>query len=282
MNHLRSFLHACAALAVAAGPLPAAEAPATKTPATVQQGAVAGGAWLGLATRQPDAVLAAQLRLETGFGLVVEELLAEGPAGRAGVQVGDVLLRFDDQWLAHPQQLAALVRRHAPGATITLHILRAGRSETLSVVLGARSAERADPLTAPPRPPRLGDDFQRLPRPWGDEDDLDQQMRRLFERLRREGNALPMPPQDEGPGTRWQRSASDGRYTATLSGGAGQEERLEIVDAQGAAQFSGRPQDLADSGLPDAAQRLARDLLTGPRPEQPTPRMRPVPGGPTL
>src|SRR5688572_23831493 len=67
--------------------------------------------YVGIITRNAPPELTAQIRQTEGFGLVVEDVLPDSPAQAAGLHRNDLLLRFNDQLLAHPLQLEALIRQ---------------------------------------------------------------------------------------------------------------------------------------------------------------------------
>lgn len=94
------------------------------------------GAWLGVRVLPVQDALRHQLELPRGAGLTVDQVGEGSPAARAGVRRHDVLLRLNDQWLFHPDQLAALVRSHAPGEKVELGLLRLGGHLELAVELG--------------------------------------------------------------------------------------------------------------------------------------------------
>lgn len=109
-------------------------------------------AFLGVATSPVPPVLAAQLGLPEGFGLVVDEVLADSPAVLAGVQQFDVLRLFNDQQLTEPSQLAALVRAAGKETSVALTLLRKGQEQKLSLKL----TERPMPETTLTRPGSFG------------------------------------------------------------------------------------------------------------------------------
>ena len=109
-------------------------------------------AFLGVATSPVPPVLAAQLGLPEGFGLVVDEVLPDSPAVLAGVQQFDVLRLFNDQQLTEPSQLATLVRAAGKEASVALTLLRKGQEQKLSLKL----TERPMPETTLTRPGSFG------------------------------------------------------------------------------------------------------------------------------
>ena len=98
-------------------------------------------AYLGVAASQTTPVLQKHLKLPEGVGLVVDYVEPESPAAAAGLEVYDVMLRFDGQLLVNPQQLAVLVRTFDPGAEVKLRIIRAGEPAVLDLKLVERDVK---------------------------------------------------------------------------------------------------------------------------------------------
>src|SRR5262245_47179798 len=93
-----------------------------------------------------SADLAGRLKLEPGTGLRVGGVVPDGPAERAGVRVGDVLLRVNGQTLRAVQtELTGRLGTLEPGTGVTLDLLRDGTPQQLRVVLEATppAAEKA-------------------------------------------------------------------------------------------------------------------------------------------
>lgn len=103
-------------------------------------------AYLGVVTRQVEPALGAQLGLPEGFGLVVDEVVPDSPAARAGVQRFDVIKQLNDQRLTDPNQLAALVRSAGKDADVSLTVVRKGAEQKLSVKVGERMLSERRPL----------------------------------------------------------------------------------------------------------------------------------------
>jgi hypothetical protein len=98
--------------------------------------------FLGLVTSNADAAMASQLELAPETGLVVVEVVPDGPA--AGVlKVHDLLVRFDDQVLIEPRQLGVLVRSHKEGDEVKLTFYRGGKQQTARVKLAKHMVPEA-------------------------------------------------------------------------------------------------------------------------------------------
>ena len=71
--------------------------------------------FLGVETSAVPSVVAEQLGLAKGFGLVVDYVVADGPAAAAGLQQNDILKMLNEQILTEPEQLGKLVRSFPEG-----------------------------------------------------------------------------------------------------------------------------------------------------------------------
>lgn len=90
-----------------------------------------------LAAPLPPAVRA-QVDVPDGVGLLVERVAADGPAGEAGLQQFDLLVKFDDQLVCSPQQLDTLVRMAGAGAQAMLTIRRGGKERAIEATIEER------------------------------------------------------------------------------------------------------------------------------------------------
>jgi putative serine protease PepD len=74
----------------------------------------------------------------SGFsiGAKIAKLMPNSPAGKAGLQVGDVVTAFNGKAVNSATDLTADVRLLAPGTQVTLTVLRGGKSIQVTVTLG--------------------------------------------------------------------------------------------------------------------------------------------------
>jgi len=98
--------------------------------------------YLGVETSEVPSVVADQLGLAKGFGLVVDYVVPDGPAAAAGVQANDILKMLNDQILTEPDQLAKLIRSYNEGTSITLTVLRKGAETKLTAKLAKREVSQ--------------------------------------------------------------------------------------------------------------------------------------------
>lgn len=75
-----------------------------------------------------------------GAGLIVLSVQPGSPAARAGLLLGDVLLRAGDDALTHPGALVPALDAERVGRELQLRLLRAGEPRTLAVTVGEREA----------------------------------------------------------------------------------------------------------------------------------------------
>ncbi|MGH7149945.1 MAG: PDZ domain-containing protein [Planctomycetota bacterium] len=73
---------------------------------------------------------------EGGKGLLVQEVTEGSSAEKAGIQAGDILLRFAGKKPKDFEALAAAVRQRKPGDKVEVVVLRDGEDQKFDVVLG--------------------------------------------------------------------------------------------------------------------------------------------------
>jgi len=98
--------------------------------------------YIGLAVRPATPHEQQAAALEPGVGAVVESVEPDGPGAQAGVQSGDLIVRFNRQTVSDVIPLTELVGQAAVGAEALLELLRAGQRHTLSVRVEARDLAR--------------------------------------------------------------------------------------------------------------------------------------------
>jgi putative serine protease PepD len=73
-----------------------------------------------------------------GDGPVLEQVQADSPAAKAGLQSGDVITKIGDRAVYDVDSLLAAVRDYQPGDQVTITLLRGGDEQTVTVTLGSR------------------------------------------------------------------------------------------------------------------------------------------------
>lgn len=118
----------------------------------IAEGKFARGA-LEIQTQDLSATLARGLRLQDTNGVLVTETKVEGAAARAGLQRGDVIIKFREQQTANMLALRELVASTKPGTTVPISILRAGAEMTLQVTVAESQSAMAAPELEPAASP---------------------------------------------------------------------------------------------------------------------------------
>ena len=90
---------------------------------------------LGVAIQEVNQALADSFHLERPEGALVSSVDAGGPADKAGLQSGDVILKVNGQPIVASSDLPALIGATAPGDKVDMEVWRKGKSEHLSAKL---------------------------------------------------------------------------------------------------------------------------------------------------
>jgi len=102
-----------------------------------------GGNFLGVQTEQMTRENMSRFNLSgEPRGVSVTSMTENSPAAKAGVQKGDVILRFDGESVTSVAKLQRLISEAAPQHTARLTISRNGAEQELSVTLGKREGLR--------------------------------------------------------------------------------------------------------------------------------------------
>jgi serine protease Do len=91
---------------------------------------------LGVTVQEVNATLAESFKLDRPRGALVASVDAKGPAEKSGIEVGDIILKYDGKPIEHSSDLPLLVADTAPGTRASVEVWRKGASRTLSVSTG--------------------------------------------------------------------------------------------------------------------------------------------------
>lgn len=94
--------------------------------------------FLGVEPQDVDDDIASSLGLSAASGSILARISPGGPADRAGLQVGDVVVGIDTAEVRNREELLARVAELEPGSTVQLKIIRSGRETTVPVTLAER------------------------------------------------------------------------------------------------------------------------------------------------
>ena len=108
----------------------------------IATGEVARG-YLGLVPQDIDETLAAALHLGGTKGALVGDVSPDGPAGAAGVQRGDIILAVNGKPIDGSVKLRSTIADARPGSTVSLGVLRDGKTLEIPVELGKKPVQTA-------------------------------------------------------------------------------------------------------------------------------------------
>jgi serine protease Do len=104
--------------------------------------------WLGVTIQNVDKNLAESFGLDRPQGALVVQLAEDGPAEKAGLESGDVILTFDGKDIPTSSDLPHVVGLIEPGTTVPVEIVRDRKRKTVKVKVGGLGADDSFSLAA--------------------------------------------------------------------------------------------------------------------------------------
>lgn len=92
--------------------------------------------WLGVSTQELTLELAQAYGLESPRGALITEVNPLGPAEKAGIQMGDIILAMDDVDVTDSADLPPMIGASQPGSDHLLLVLRDSEKKRLNVRIG--------------------------------------------------------------------------------------------------------------------------------------------------
>jgi serine protease Do len=111
-------------------------------PQLKSDGRVARG-FMGVTLSDVDPDLQRSLRLTSTQGALVQDVTSGSPGHRAGLRAYDLITGIDDKRVANNHEIIREVARRGPGTVARLHVIRDGRTQTVTVRLGERPSRQA-------------------------------------------------------------------------------------------------------------------------------------------
>ena len=97
---------------------------------------------IGVSIDQVPKDVAESLGLSEAKGALVRGVEPGSPAAKAGLEPGDIILKFDGRAIEKSVDLPRLVGNTRPGASSTLSVFRRGSAKELTIVIGEMEAEK--------------------------------------------------------------------------------------------------------------------------------------------
>ncbi|BBO86089.1 DegQ family serine endoprotease [Desulfosarcina ovata] len=94
--------------------------------------------WLGVGIQDLTPELAEYYGLKAKEGVLVTQVFDGDPAGKAGIQVNDVILSVDGKRVATGRELSSVIANTAVGHKTAIELIRDGRPKSLTVTLAKR------------------------------------------------------------------------------------------------------------------------------------------------
>jgi len=91
--------------------------------------------YLGVMIQDVTPALAKEFKLKEPTGALVGEVMPKGPAAKAGLKDGDVVLDYNGKKVTDSRHLKLAVGETKPGTTVPVEILRDGASKTVEVTM---------------------------------------------------------------------------------------------------------------------------------------------------
>jgi len=122
----------------------------------LKEGKVVRG-WLGVMIQEITSELKEKLDLKDEKGALVADVPAGGPADKAGIKRGDVIISFDGKEIKTMSELPYLVASTSVGKTVTVEVIRDGKKLSFEVkIRELKEDESGGPTTTEDEAAKLG------------------------------------------------------------------------------------------------------------------------------
>jgi serine protease Do len=98
--------------------------------------------WLGVQVQSVDSDLAKSFGLDKPTGALVGDVDSKGPAARAGMRSGDIILEFNNQEIRDSADLPPLVATLSAGRTVPMKVLRDGKTLNMNVTVATLKPDK--------------------------------------------------------------------------------------------------------------------------------------------
>src|SRR5437867_13252025 len=103
----------------------------------IQTGTVIRG-WIGVEAQEITPEIAESFRLASTNGVLIAGVLRRGPADRAGLKPGDILVAIEGSPVKDPNSMLSLVAALVPGKPASIQLRRDGKDMESRVAVANR------------------------------------------------------------------------------------------------------------------------------------------------
>ena len=107
----------------------------------IQSGSVVRG-WLGVSMQDMTQELAESFNLDSSTGSLIASVLRDGPADKAGIKPGDILIAVEGKSVKNSSEMLNLVAALPPGDTVTVTVMRNKQKKSIPVKVGVRPRQK--------------------------------------------------------------------------------------------------------------------------------------------
>ena len=112
--------------------------------------------WLGVYIQKLTPEAAENLGISGKHGALVSDVTSGGPAEKAGIRSGDVIVGFNGKEIRDEHELPQTVASTKPGKTANVRLLREGKEMTVAVTIAEMTGEPGKPAGGHELPKNLG------------------------------------------------------------------------------------------------------------------------------
>ncbi len=106
----------------------------------IEHGEVVRG-WLGVVIQDLNEELAHSFGLKNSDGAILSNIVVAGPADKAGLAIGDVIIWIDDDKIDSVKHALQLISKVRPGSKVRIRGIRQGREFETTAIVGTRPHE---------------------------------------------------------------------------------------------------------------------------------------------
>ena len=118
--------------------------------------------WLGVLIQPISRDLAKKFDLKDTKGALVADVVKGGPADKAGIKRGDVIVEFNGQKIRDFHSLSRMAAEAEVGSKVKLKVVRKGDTSTITVTIGEMKGQEMAQEEAPSQKVKLGMELQEL------------------------------------------------------------------------------------------------------------------------